>query len=108
MRITILQESLALLENQKLGHLAWKILDTAVDTPNPEVHVAIIGSTGLAGDMKSLLQHKRLQSSLDRLRRVEIPLEHRERFVHKVLYKLATTSKEEDIKVCPAALVTDL
>jgi hypothetical protein len=46
-RITILQEATALLKNKKMGDMAWSILDTAVDTPNPEIQIAILGITSI-------------------------------------------------------------
>ncbi len=44
MRIAILQQTMVLLQNQKLGHFAWDVLETAVDTPNAEIQAAIIGN----------------------------------------------------------------
>lgn len=48
MRITILQEAIVLLNNKKLGELAWAILDSAVESPNAEVLTAILGKPYLS------------------------------------------------------------
>jgi len=98
-RITLLQETMVLLKNKRIGHLAWNLLDTAVDTPNAEVQAAIVGSVFEdKSQLESLFQKRRLKKSLDSLRRLVVPVEHRERFARNVVWRLATTAKDDDVK----------
>lgn len=120
-RITILQEATVLLQNKNLGDMAWAIIDSAVNYPNAEVQTAIIGiqlitiltlfiislchvnsitgSTITTRYDNSLFQQRRYKKYLGVLRKIDIPERHRDRFAKSVILKLATSAKEDDVKV---------